>query len=106
MEFNKGDKIYFKGEKLPYVVKACDERWVICTKPFNLKHTVFYTILDLVENIRGTNNWIFNPYDYKVQEDIEQCLLDLQNGEVEITRRNRVHLSISEHKKIENDGNR
>jgi hypothetical protein len=93
----KGDKIYFKYEKRPYTVKSCDKKWVICTKPFNLQKTVFYTILNLEENIRGTNNLIWNIYDYKIQEDIDECLKDLQSGETEITRRNRVHLDIVKH---------
>lgn len=33
---NVGDKISIPGEKKPYTVRARDERYIICTKPFNL----------------------------------------------------------------------
>lgn len=42
-----GDKIKFKSEKQRYIVKAKDNRYLICTKPFNLQKTVLYTIVDL-----------------------------------------------------------
>lgn len=58
-----GQKIWFASEKKPYKVKAFNERFVICTKPFNLQKTVFYTIIDLQEDIRGTENYI-NCTDY------------------------------------------
>jgi hypothetical protein len=68
-KFNVGQKIYFKEEKKPYTVKACDSRYVVCTKPFNLKKTVFYTILDTFKNMRGTENLIF----YMGFETTEEC---------------------------------
>ena len=96
MKFKKGDKIYFKSEKRPYRIKACNNRYLICTKPFNLRHTVIYTIVDLYENVRGTNNLVFNPYDYAIQEDIEECLRDLENPKhpCEVSHRNRIKLDI------------
>lgn len=88
------DKIYFKKEKKPYRIKAMNDRFLICTKPFNLKHTVLYTIVDLNEKIRGTNNLIFNCYDYAVLDDVNACLNDLEHGLVDISHRNRVPLDI------------
>lgn len=61
-----GDKIKFKNEKQRYTVKAKSERFLICTKPFNLRKTCLYSIIDLNRLIRGTNNLIFNPYDYMI----------------------------------------
>jgi hypothetical protein len=89
-----GDKVYFYGEKRPYTIKAADDRYAICTKPFNLKRTVLYTIIDFKNEIRSTNYWIFNPYDYAVQEDIDECMRDLQSGKCELSRRNSVGLNI------------
>jgi len=89
-----GTKIYFLKEKRPYVVKALNERFIICTKPFNLQKTVYYTIIDINENIRGTNNLVFNLYDYKDINDINECLKDLESGETQISHRNRVELDI------------
>lgn len=70
-----GQKVFFKEEKAGYTVKAVSERYAILTKPY--KSTVIYTILDLKEKIRGTNNLVFNIYDYKKQEDIDKCMEDL-----------------------------
>jgi hypothetical protein len=54
-----GDKIKFKREKQRYTIQATDGRYLICTKPFNAKKTVIYTIVDLKEKIRGTDNLVF-----------------------------------------------
>ena len=65
MKFNKGQKIWFAEEKRPYTIRACNERYLICTKPFNLQpKTVMYTIVDLEEEIRGTDGYSIGPYDY------------------------------------------
>ena len=90
-----GDKIYFAEEVRPYIIKAMGFQYAICTKPFNLKHTVLYTIVDFKEKIRGTNYFVFNPYDYAIQDDIDQCLKDLGSGETEISYRNRIELKIN-----------
>lgn len=91
-----GDKIKFASDKQRYTVKAKDDRYIICTKPFNLKKTVLYTIIDLKRWVRGTNNMVFNPYDYSKQEDINECLVDLQyhNHGLEVTHRNCVQLDV------------
>jgi len=91
-----GDKIKFIPEKQKYIVKAKSDRYIICTKPFNLKKTVLYTIIDLQRFVRGTNNMIFNPYDYSIQEDIDKCLVDLDyhNNGIEVTHRNCIKLDV------------
>lgn len=90
-----GDKIKFKSEKQKYTVKAKSDRFLICTKPYNLKRTVIYIIIDLERLVRGANNLIFNMYDYKVQEDIDQCLKDLELDEtLEVSHRNCVKLDV------------
>jgi hypothetical protein len=91
-----GNKIKFTSEKQRYTIKAKSGRYLICTKPFNLRKTVLYTIIDLERLVRGTNNSVFNPYDYSVQKDIDNCLMDLDycgNG-VEVTHRNCIKLDI------------
>ena len=37
-----GDKIKFKEDKRRFTVKAKSERFLICTKPFNLSHRSLY----------------------------------------------------------------
>jgi len=84
---NIGDKIKFKSEKQRYTVKAKSDRYIICTKPFNPKKTVLYTIIDLYHGIRGPNDLIFNIYDYSEQKDIDECIKDLEKNELEVSRR-------------------
>lgn len=89
-----GDKIKFETEKQRYTVKAKSDRFLICTKPFNPKKTCLYTIIDLDRLVRGTNDRIFNPYDYMIQEDIDECMEDLISGKVEATHRNCILLDV------------
>ena len=85
-----GQKVYFAEEKRPYTIKACDDRFLICTKPYNLrKNTVLYTIVDIVEGIRGTDGYSLGPYDYTTTEDCEAFLKELQEGE-KIRERNKI----------------
>lgn len=93
MEFNLdelkvGDRIYVANEKRGYQIKARNNRYLICTKP-HFK-TCLYFIADTLEMVRGTNNLVFNPYDYCIQEDIDDCLDDLEKGKIEVSWRNRV----------------
>lgn len=91
--FSVGAKIKFSSEKKPYTIRACDERFVICTKPFNPKRTVLYTIVDLKEQVRGTENLIF-CMGFEDDEDCNEALKRLQSGESEVSHRNRVALDI------------
>ena len=79
MEYKVGDKIYFAEEKKPYTVRACDERFLICTKPYNFKpKMVIYTIVDLKEKIRGTDNYSIGWCDYYYTKDCKKILKELQ----------------------------
>lgn len=93
-KIKKGTKVFVAPEKRPYTAKAVNDRFIIMTKPFNPKNTVLYTIVDKKNEVRSTNNLVFNMYDYKVQEDIDECLKDLESGETELSRRNMVKLDI------------
>jgi hypothetical protein len=91
-----GDKVWLGVEKRPYIVRAANELFAICTKPFNLQRTCLYTIIDWRKGKRNRNNMIFNPYDYMNQEDIAECLRDLTdpNHVCEISHRGAVKLDI------------
>jgi len=86
-------KYIFWKQKRPYRVRARDERFIICTKPYNPKHTVIYFIIDLYDKVRGTDNSVFcNGY-----ETDGQCisrLVELQSGLIEVSQRNRVPLEV------------
>lgn len=86
-------KIKFLEEKRPYQIQSENDRYLICTKPFNLKKTVIYTIVDLKEQIRGTENLIF-CMGFETKELCDEALVRLESGETEITRRNRIGLNI------------
>lgn len=89
-----GSKIYFKTEKKPYTIRAKNSRYLVCTKPFDLQHTVFYTIIDLLEQKRSSHNIIFNPFDFTTQKGCNECLKWLINGRAELSRRNQIELDI------------
>lgn len=101
-----GGKIWFAEEKRPYTIQACDERYLICTKPFNISHTVQYTIVDLQEKIRGADNyWKWGGlFDYSKIEDCEKCLralygdIDEERRPFMISPRNWVELNITKYK--------
>jgi len=92
-KLSNGDKVKFSEEKQRYTVMASNNRFAICTKPFNIKRTVLYTIIDWKQNIRGTENLVFGV-GAETKEDCESMLVRLTSGETEITRRNQIRLSI------------
>ena len=95
MIFEVGDKVYFGNEKRPYRVRCCDERYAICTKPFNLGHTVQYFIIDSVEKLRGPDNQVFCS-GYETDEQCLERLKELQDGIIEVSKRNGVPLYLEE----------
>lgn len=86
-----GDKVYIYGEKRPYTVRCRDFRFIICTKPFNLRHTVMYFIIDLEYLLRGPDNSVFCS-GYETDEQCFDRLMELRNGEIEVSIRRSVPL--------------
>lgn len=93
MKVSVGDKVYIPTDKRPYTVKARDDRYIICTKPFNVKHTVLYFIIDLLNKWRAPDNMIFCS-GYETDEDCVERLKELQNGTIELSRRRGIPLDI------------
>lgn len=93
LSFAVGAKIQFAGEKRSYTVKAASGRFAICTKPFNLRHTTLYTIVDLKRNVRGRENLIFGM-GFETDEQCERALERLIGGESEVSYRHYVPLEI------------
>lgn len=94
--YKAGDKIKFTEEKRRYTIVACDNRYLICTKPFNAKKTYLYTIVDLEEEIRGTDGYLFTKYNYTRKEEAQQYLDELNCGKCEISHRHRLELNIED----------
>lgn len=86
-----GDRIWFTSEKRPYRLRARNDRYLICTKPFNARKTVIYTIVDLVEGVRGPDNLIF-CFGYETEADIAENMQRLTDGEMEVSHRRRIPL--------------
>lgn len=95
-----GYKIRFAEEKQAYMLQARGDRYLVCTKPFNAQHTTLYTVVDMKDNIRGTENLVF-PVGAETRKQCREMLRRLEGydskvGEVktEVSYRNRVPLRI------------
>lgn len=93
MRVEVGDKVYVPKEKKSYRVRARDDRYIICTKPLNIHHTVLYFIIDLVDKWRAPDNMVF-CFGYETDEDCQARLRDLQDGTIELSRRRGIPLDI------------
>ena len=93
MKINIGDKIKIPNQKLKYTVQARDNRYIICTKPFNPKHTVLYFIIDLETKRRGPDNMVFCS-GYENREQCEERLKELQEGLIEVSWRRGIDLDL------------
>lgn len=93
MKASVGDKIYIPNHKRPFRVRCRDNRYIICTKPFNLQHTVQYFIIDLETARRGPDNLIF-CFGYETDEDCLYNLKLLQEGRIEVSSRYGVPLDV------------
>ncbi len=89
-----GSKIHFAEEKRPYTVRAVNDRFAICTKPFNPKRTFLYTIVDFKERVRGTENLIF-CMGFETDEQCREALARLCSGESAVSHRNRIPLRLA-----------
>lgn len=88
-----GTKIKFYKEKQAYTVQASNRFYSVCTKPFNPKKTVLYTIIDWYNQVRGTENLIFGM-GAETKQDCEEMLQRLTDGESDISQRNWCDLDI------------
>ena len=86
-----GQKIKFKACKQRFTIQARNERFLICTKPFNARKTVIYTFVDLVREMRGRDDMVFT-FGYETKEQCEENLQRLAAGEMEVSYRNFVKL--------------
>ena len=95
-----GTKVWFEGEARPYRVRARSERYLVCTKPFNLKKTVIYTVVDLQKKMRGTENLVFG-FGAETDEQCENMIARLENVDnpTGLSRRNSVPLCVIRIKK-------
>lgn len=88
-----GTKIKIETHKQMFTVRASNVAFAICTKPFNAQKTVIYFIIDWNEDVRGTENLVFGM-GAETDEECQQMLDRLTNGESEVSHRNRQKLDI------------
>lgn len=88
-----GDKVYIPDHKRPFKVVCRDDRFIICTKPFNVYRTVIYFIIDLVRNQRGPDNMVFCS-GYETEEQCLARLKELQEGTIEVSYRHGITLDL------------
>lgn len=92
---NKGDSVWFSTSKKSFQVRECNDRFAICTQPFNIKpNTVVYTIIDFDRYVRGLDNYVFGIHDYYSDEDCKQAMEELMNGEMEVSWKNNKNVSL------------
>ena len=89
-----GDRIRFAEEVQRYTIRAMGKRYAVCTKPFNCQHTVLYTVVDIEEKVRGTENLIFGA-GAETDEQCEEMLQRLESGDTEVSHRNRIPLFLA-----------
>lgn len=88
-----GDSVTFLEEKQPYRVRAASGNFVILTKPFNLRKTVLYCIIDWKRGVRGPDNLIFS-HGYESDLDIAERMQDLVSGNATVSRRRELPVNI------------
>lgn len=98
LSYSVGDKIKFKNEKKPYKITACNDRFILATKPFNLQHTYLYVLVDIEEMVRGADN--YKCYgEYTDPKEAAEMLKLCDSGELEVSYRNFTRLDIEYIKK-------
>jgi hypothetical protein len=93
-----GDRIRFRGEKQArFKVRARGPRFVILTKPFNARQTCIYTVIDVEQGIRGTDN--YGGLGYDTSGEIAEAIDLFNRGEARVSVRNNISLDIRDIKR-------
>jgi len=81
--FSVGDKVRLASSKRRWTVRGVTRagRFVILTQPFNLQHTVLYTVIDFERGVRGKDDHY--GLGYESDEDIADALHMFQHAEDE-----------------------
>lgn len=88
-----GAKIWFGSEKQGYTVRASNVAFCVLTKPFNAQKTVFYTIIDWENGVRGPEDLIFGM-GAETDKECGDMLKRLTNGETSVSGRRFLDLDI------------
>lgn len=88
-----GFRLWFDYEVRPYRIRARGDRYLVTTKPMNVRRTVLYCVVDLKERVRGTEDLIFGM-GAETDEQCAEMLARLESGVSEVSHRNRVPLRV------------
>ncbi|WP_099301951.1 hypothetical protein [Bacillus sp. Marseille-P3800] len=77
-----GSEIHFKENNELFIVRGKQGNFIVATSEPDGNT---YTIIDIEKGFCGPNDRVFNPYDYKKQGDIEECLRDFNNPPKEMS---------------------
>jgi len=117
---NNFKKIFFTSDPIPYNIMCMNDNYVIVSRKLDLKqdidilqHSVdmnayisledayrhnkdnpIYSIIDRINEKRGTDNLVFRVTDYFDTESCIKCLSELNSGVVSISRRTETYLDI------------
>jgi len=83
---NPGDKVWFDSMRMAFTVRCSNERFAICTRPFALKKTVLYCIVDLVEKVRGPEDLVFG-FGAETDQQCQEMLERVTKGESKVSYR-------------------
>jgi hypothetical protein len=115
-----GKKIYFQEDKLPYKIMALSDRYIICVRKLNriqdkklLEYMVdmggypnfknaykdnkdcpVYTIVDLQENVRASDDLIFPMLNYFEKSECDKAIDLLNTKQISLSKRNKIMLMI------------
>jgi hypothetical protein len=94
-------KIGLTDEEIEDEFLYCDDHYELGVRPQDFDEDTFcYTIVDLQTKKRAPDNY-YGKFNYDKKEECEIALAELNNGEMELSRRNSVELSEYEIKNIE-----
>lgn len=90
-----GARVQFAESKRWWKVRAVSEdgRFAILTSPFNLRKTLFYTIIDNQRGVRGPDDRIFSS-GYETDEQIADRMRELEAGEIKVTQRSSRYIEL------------
>jgi hypothetical protein len=88
-----GAKVWVRTDKRPYTVRARNEFFAVCTKPFNARRTVLHCILDARRGLRGPENLIFGM-GAETDQQCAEMLARLTAGESEVSHRHCVEWDV------------
>lgn len=91
-DLKKGQKVKFDKENYYYLVRAVKHPYVICT--LMIFGELYYTILDLEKNIRGSGT--NEDMSYLNDVDIAEVMLALHKNEQFISPSNQLEIVISD----------